>query len=228
MRLDRFDVNTSQDAGGQPVFAGAVRGAVVLPKDGSWTLVQHARGSGDVLPMPEKLSVPLICEGLLDPKSNTFPTIANSLQRIAFPNDLLKAPDAQTLNFGFLQNMNTQKVLFLTPAFKNGIQSLMSKTPPLLADAYRLMNTNSIFPNAGDAETTFGTAVQLLKGVDGVGNAVEAFAKSGVIDNMGEELFEVLELKAKEERSNVRKSILNFIAIAPFCFNPPKLACILS
>ena len=199
MRLDRFDVNTSQDAGGQPVFAGAVRGAVVLPKDGSWTLVQHARGSGDVLPMPEKLSVPLICEGLLDPKSNTFPTIANSLQRIAFPNDLLKAPDAQTLNFGFLQNMNTQKVLFLTPAFKNGIQSLMSKTPPLLADAYRLMNTNSIFPNAGDAESTFGTAVQLLKGVDGVGNAVEAFAKSGVIDNMGKELFEVLELKAKEE-----------------------------
>ncbi|MEO6136909.1 MAG: hypothetical protein ABIP35_17270, partial [Ginsengibacter sp.] len=64
MRLDRFDVNTSQDVGGNPVFAGAVRGAVVLPKDGSWTMVQHSRGSGDVTPMPDKLSVPLICEGI--------------------------------------------------------------------------------------------------------------------------------------------------------------------
>ena len=199
MRLDRFDVNTSQDTGGKPVFACAARGAVVLPKDGSWTLVQHNRGSGDVTPMPDKLSVPLIAEGLLDLNTNSFPNIANTLQRIAFPNDLLKLPDGDTLNFGFLQNMNTQKVLFLTPAFKNGVQSLMSKTPPLLADAYRLINTNGIFPNVGDAENAFGTAMQLLKGIDGAGNAVEAFAKSGVLDNLGKELYEVLELKAKEE-----------------------------
>lgn len=199
MRIDRFDMNTSQDAGGAPVFAGAVRGAVVLPKDGSWTLVQHNRGSGDVMPMPEKLSVPLIAEGLLDVKTNTFPAIANIVQRIAYPNDLLKNPDSSTINFGFLQNMNTQKVLFLTPAFKKGVESLMSKSPPLLADAYRLMNTSGIFPNAGDAETTFGTAIQLLKGIDGAGNAVEAFSKPGITDNLGKQLYEVLELKATEE-----------------------------
>lgn len=199
MRLDRFDVNASQDAGGAPVFAAAVRGAVVLPKDGSWTLVQHARGSGDVTPMPDKLSVPLIAEGQLDVNTNTFPAIADIVQRIAFPNDLLKVPDASTVNFGFLQNMNTQKVLFLTPAFKKGMESLMSRTPPLLADAYRLMNTSSIFPNVGDAESNFGTAIQLLTGIDGAGNAVEAFSKPGIADNLGNQLYEVLELKAREE-----------------------------
>jgi hypothetical protein len=199
MRLDRFDINTSTDAGGSPVFAGAVRGAVVLPKDGSWTLVQHGRGTGEVTPMPDKLSVPLICKGLINLTDNSFPDISNELQRIAFPNDLLKVPDDTTINFGFLQNMNTQKVLFLTPAFKNGLESLMSKTPPLLADSYRLMNTNGIFPNVGNAETTFGTAIQLLKGIDGAGNAAEAFFKPGVIDNLGKEMYEVLELKAKEE-----------------------------
>jgi hypothetical protein len=199
MRLDRFDVNESTDAGGLPVFAGAVRGAVVLPKDGSWTMVQHNRGSGDVTPMPEKLSVPLIAEGLLNVKTNAFPPIENIVQRIAFPNDLLKAPDNSTLNFGFLQNMNTQKVLFLTPAFKKGMESLLTKTPPLLADAYRLMNTNSIFPNVGDAESNFGTAIQMLKGIDAAENAIEAFNKPGVVDNLGKELYEVLELKAREE-----------------------------
>ena len=136
---------------------------------------------------------------MINLNDNSFPNIANALQRIAFPNDLLKATDNSTINFGFLQNMNTQKVLFLTPAFKNGVESLMSKTPPLLADSYRLMNTNGIFPNVGNAENTFGTAIQLLKGIDGMNHAVEAFSKPGITDNLGNELYEILELKAKEE-----------------------------
>jgi hypothetical protein len=199
MRIDRFDMNSSQDEVGNFVVAGALRGAVVLPKDGSWTLIQHNRGSGEVTPMPDRLSVPLICKGLLDPKTNAFPNVVAELQRIAFPGDLLKNPDSNTTNFGFLQNMNTQKVLFLTPAFKNGVESLMSKTPPLLADAYRLMNTSGIFPNVGDAESSFGTAIQLLKGIDGAGNPVEAFFKRNDITDLGKEVYEVLELKVKEE-----------------------------
>jgi len=199
MRIDRFDMNTSQDEVGNFVVAGALRGAVVLPKDGSWTLIQQNRGTGEVTPMPDKLSVPLICKGLLDRTTNTFPNVAAELQRIAFPGDLLKSPDSNTTNFGFLQNMNTQKVLFLTPAFKNGVESLMSKTPPLLADAYRLMNTSGIFPNVGDAESSFGTAIQLLKGVDDFGNPVEAFFKRKDITDLGKEVYEVLELKVKEE-----------------------------
>lgn len=194
MRLDRFDVNASQDKGGGPVLVGAVRGAVVLPKDGSWTLVQHTRGSGEVTPLPDKLNVPLIAEGQLNPDTNAFPSIANILQRIAYPGDLLTVPGPATINFGFLQNMNTQKVLFLTPSFQKGIESLMSKTPPLLADAYRLMNTSSIFPNVGDAESTFGTAIQLLSGLDGANNKAQAFVKNSLT-----QLYEVLELKAKEE-----------------------------
>jgi len=199
MRLNRFDINTSQDAVGNPVFAAALRGAVVLPKDGSWTLVQHNRGSGDVTPMQDNLGVPLIADSEINVLTNEFPNVANIVQRFAYPNDLLKAPDAQTINFGFLQNMNTQKVLFLTPAFKQGVESLITKTPPLLADAYRLMNTSSVFPNIGDAESNLGTAIQLLKGVDATGAAVEAFAKTNVTDNIGNPLYEVLALHTREE-----------------------------
>ena len=40
---------------------------------------------------------------------------------------------------------------------------LLSKTPPLFVDAYRLMGSKAIFPNIGDAETSFGSAITLTK-----------------------------------------------------------------
>ena len=45
-RVNCIDVNASVDAAGTtPVFVAAARGNVVLPKDGSWSLVTHARGT---------------------------------------------------------------------------------------------------------------------------------------------------------------------------------------
>src|SRR5690606_21436795 len=103
-------------------------------------------------------------------------------------------------NFGFLQNMGTQKVLYLTPSFRKGIEKMMSKTPPLLADAYRLMNSKGIFPNIGDAESAFGTAIQLIKGVDGAGAAVDVLKKApAAIRDLGKEVYEVMEIVVKEE-----------------------------
>ena len=201
MKLNRFDVNNAVDASNKPIFVCAARGSVVLPKDGSWTMVQHERGSGEVTPLAEQLSVPLIRIGewkkdmVVDPVA-----AAKELLRIAYPGDILRAPDAATINFGFLQNMNTQKVLFLTPSFKKGVDSLLSKTPPLLADAYRLMNSKGIFPNISDAETTFGTAMQLLKGIDNRnGNPLEAFSKLPGVTDVGKQVWEIMELNAKEE-----------------------------
>lgn len=205
MKLNRFDVNNSVTAAHSPAFVAATRGSVVMPKDGSWSMVQHTRGSGEVVPLPEQLSVPLIRLGawvkdqVVDPAD-----AANQLMRIAFPGDLLKAPDPDTINFGFLQNMGTQKVLYLTPSFKKGVEKLMSKTPPLLADAYRLMNSKGIFPNIGDAESAFGTAIQLLKGVDGAGSAVDVLKKApAAIKDLGKEVYEVMDILVKEEAGKI-------------------------
>ena len=165
-RVNGIDVNASVDADGTtPVFVAAARGNVVLPKDGSWSLVSHARGSGEVTPLPESVSVPLIRVGELA-DNMIYPV--TELLRIANPGDLLRAPVNETINFGFLQSTNTQKVLFLTPAFAGQASDtvpgkLLSKTPPLFVDAYRLMGSKAVFPNIGDAESSFGTAIALTK-----------------------------------------------------------------
>ena len=52
MRINRVDVASSTDAGGtKAVFAGTARGAVILPKDGSWSVVQHAQQTDAVSPI---------------------------------------------------------------------------------------------------------------------------------------------------------------------------------
>ena len=112
-------------------------------------------------PLPESVSVPLIRVGELA-DDMTYPDTA--LLRIANPGDLLRAPVSETINFGFLQSTNTQKVLFLTPAFAKQATDtvpgkLLSKTPPLFVDSYRLMGSKAVFPNIGDAESSFGTAI---------------------------------------------------------------------
>jgi hypothetical protein len=179
MRLNRFDANNSFGAdGSDTVFAAAVRGNVILPKDGSWSMVQHQRGSGEVTPLPPQLAVPLIRIGQLAYKVDFFtqkvtlhpdPFVAKNLLRIANPADLLRPPVAATLNFGYLHSTDTQKALFLTPAYKlmagappTDIPMLLSKTPPLFVDAFRIVNSKGIFPNIGDAETAFGDAISLL------------------------------------------------------------------
>jgi hypothetical protein len=166
LRVNFIDVNASIDTDGTtPIFVAAARGHVVLPKDGSWSLVMHARGSGDVTPLPESVSVPLIRIGELA-DDMTYPV--SELLRIANPADLVRAPAADTMNFGFLQSTNTQKTLFLTPAFSGQATDtvpgkMLSKTPPLFVDAYRLMGSKAVFPNIGDAETSFGSAITLTK-----------------------------------------------------------------
>jgi hypothetical protein len=182
LRVNFVDVNASVDVDGTtPIFVAAARGSVVLPKDGSWSLVMHSRGTGDVTPLPESVSVPLIRVGeLLD--GMTYPV--TELLRIANPADLVRAPGADTINFGFLQSTNTQKTLFLTPAFAGQATDtvpgkMLSKTPPLFVDAYRLMGSKAVFPNIGDAETSFGSAIKLTKNFtpstlqDGATNVLE-------------------------------------------------------
>ena len=181
MRLSSFDAENSFGANGTDiVFAAAGRGNIILPKEGSWSMVQHQRGTGEVTPLPDQLPVPLIRIGPLtynvvqvNPTTQQVnlvePDVTNQLLRIANPVELLRNPTNDTLNFGYLHSTDTQKALFLTPAYKlmagappSEIPKLLSKTQPLFVDAFRIVNSKAIFPNVGDAESNIGDAISLF------------------------------------------------------------------
>jgi hypothetical protein len=136
MRFNRVDINPATDASGKNIFVTAARGSLILPSDGSWSVVKQHTDSGDVKPMEEGQSVPLI-------KPN-----GNSNIKIANPADVVQA--ASKINFGVLQSTGTQKLLFDIPQFSNGVQKLLSNQT-YFADAYKLLNGKGIFPNIANA-----------------------------------------------------------------------------
>jgi hypothetical protein len=152
LRVSRVDMNASVDAVGTPIFAAAVRGAPVLPREGAWSVVQHAQGSGEVTPLDDAAGVPLVRRGrLLDPaRQLTDASDATDHYRLADPLDLVRAPVAASRHYGFLQSTGTQKALFRQPAFARGVAELLAAAPDY-ADAYRMLNSPGIFPNVADA-----------------------------------------------------------------------------
>ncbi|WP_119271063.1 hypothetical protein [Taklimakanibacter deserti] len=196
MRLTRFDISNSFDEDGvSPAFAVAGRGNVLLPKDGSWSMVRHEFATGEVSPVPKELSVPLIRIGKLVKKAGDKwePDIApkDGLLRIANPADLLRPSVAGTLNYGFLQSTDTQKALFLTPSFKLGIEKMLSKSPPLFADAFRIVSSKAIFPNVGKAIAgDIGDAISLLE------NSGQFNKAAGIQDGLAD-VFELMQINDK-------------------------------
>ena len=231
MRLNRFDMNNSfASNGSDPVLVAAARGNVILPKDGSWTLVKHEQGTGAVSPVPQDLSVPLIRIGKLrKPKPMLIiptmdlvtiknmiqldgelipkPDPASQLLRIANPTEILRAPAADTINYGFLQSTDTQKALFLTPSFALNNKKLLSKTPPLFADAFRLVNSKAVFPNIKEeAGKKFGEAIALLKDMNGF----DQFNTS-VLDDAGAKVLEVMNInQVGEQGYKFAKKVADF------------------
>ncbi len=197
MRFNRFDFSNSFETNGSsPVFAVAGRGNVLLPKDGSWTMVKHERSSGEVSPVSADLSIPVIKQGRVV-ISNDKPVIENipggTLTRIAEPTELFRQPVDSTVNYGFLQSTDTQKALFLTPSFKEGDKKLLSKTPPLFVDAFRIVNTKGIFPNIGLGDDfsldTLGEAVLMKKG----GNL--DYLVNSSLQDLGQDVFELMDIQ---------------------------------
>jgi len=198
MRINRFDVNASVSKVNTPVFAAAARGNVILPKDGSWSMVKHTNGTGEVTPLPENITVPLIRVGQLA-KDLTIPD--DQLLRVADPMELLRGPVPDTVNFGFLQSTDTQKALFLTPSFQKQLDpklpgKLLSKTPPLFGDAYRLVSSKGIFPNIGDAVSSFGDAITF---------AQTNFNPNALITDGGKQVFELMQIHAKDALGKIEK-----------------------
>ncbi len=206
MQINRFDISPSVKPGNPtniPIFVAASRGSVLLPKDGSWSMVQHDTGSGEITPLPPHVPIPLIRIGKWVKETVVSQSdVNNNLVRLAHPAEILRNPVAATINYGYLQSTSTQKALFLTPSYKKGLSKLLSKTPPIFSDAYKLMNGSSIFPNVGDAYSNFGKAIALLDGVDGDGNKVAAFVENAATDG-GKKVLELMEITAKEEAGKI-------------------------
>jgi hypothetical protein len=220
MRLSRFDFNNSFGANGNdPTFSVAGRGNVLLPKDGSWTMVRHERANGDVSPVPENLSIPVIRQGKIVKDGNTVKIdtpAGNVLTRIAEPVELLRQPVGNTINYGFLQSTDTQKALFLTPSFKKGTKKLLSKTPPLFVDAFRIVNSKGIFPNIGEAEDltldTLGEAILMKK------NGSFPFDTSNLQD-LGKDVFELMDIQ--DTINNVKQQGLQLLHNPEDAFDLP-------
>jgi hypothetical protein len=197
MRLNRVDFNNSFGANGTDiVFAAAGRGSVLLPKEGSWSMVKHERDTGEVTPVPANLSVPVIREGKLikDGDGQKLDTPVESvLLRIANSTELLRSPVDDTLNYGLLQSTDTQKALFLTPSFQIGEKKLFSKTPPLFADAFRIVNSKAVFPNVGNAENDLGDAISLV-------SSGTEFVK-GSLQDLGKNVWQLMDITAAAENA---------------------------
>jgi len=138
MRINRVEVQPSRDAANKLVFVTAAKGAPVLPKDGSWSVVMHKKATGEVLPLNGS-GVSLIRRGV-------HGVATNSRFELADPSDLFNpVPEDRATQFAFLQNTDTQKVLFRNPFFELG-KTILQSSPPDLADAYRLLDSKGIFP----------------------------------------------------------------------------------
>lgn len=201
MKLTRFDANVSDDGAGKPVFVLAGRGHVILPKEGSWAMVQHEAGNGNVTPLPTSTTVPLIRKGKWKKGTVVNQTdVQKELLRIAHPKEIIREATNDTINFGYLQSTATQKALFLTPAYGLAKKMLLSKTPPIFADAYRMMTGNGIFPNVGNAIDNFGKAMPLFHGKKPDNSLFEAFTTNALKDGVTNvlELMEVKAVKAGE------------------------------
>lgn len=211
MRIGLFDVSNSVAANGaDPIFVAAGRGSVILPKDGSWGMVKHQQGTGEVTPVPEDLSVPLIRIGKLIKQGGQLvldKNPATQLLRLANPTEILRSAVSDTINYGFLHSTDTQKALLLTPSFKQGLDKVLSKTPPLFADAFRIVNSKAVFPNIGDAASNFGDAISLVK------NGTE-FAQNALTDG-GKQVLELMQIDklvngVKEEGYKLLKKVEEF------------------
>ena len=136
MRVSRVDVSAARDAAGLPVFVTAARGSLILPQDGSWSVVTQRTDTGDVKPLSPQDLVPLI-------KPNSQPNYL-----LASPADAVVA--ASNTHYGIIQSTGTQKMLFDVPQFTPNDSKLKS-AQTYFADAYKLLNSKGVFPNVANA-----------------------------------------------------------------------------
>jgi|GEM_PF-2661031 len=134
-------------------FVVSVWGTIELPKEGSWTVVK-CLSSKDIVPLNTAEAVPIIRNGLLSfNRVGTVVTRSVNFRQsnhcIGDPAEIDKYAPGLAIpktQYSFLQTTGTQKLLFRRPSFVIGKPTIVTDIPDL-ADAFRLLNCNTIFPN---------------------------------------------------------------------------------
>lgn len=149
MKVNRIDVSASFQNGNinDHIFVVSAKGSIQLPSEGSWSIVEVDKGSGEVAPVANKSSVPVIRKGERDRSSKDFKVNGNDkISRIAFA-DSLMGNNNFTKRFGYVQNTGSQKLLLNDPSIDQNAPAQLLSEAPLLADTYRLLNSKGPFPN---------------------------------------------------------------------------------
>lgn len=153
MRIARVEVNPSRDAANNRVFVAAPKGTPILPKDGSWSVVEYNLASKEVLPLSGNNTIPIVREGerKFNPGVLTYTQDKAKAVNVAEATELFKSLEARAKQYGFLQCTGENKVLFRNPLFESGAdKDILKGSIPDLADAYHLMNGKGIFPKLED------------------------------------------------------------------------------
>ena len=176
MQVTRVDISASNEA--TPGFVVAVRGTIELPKEGSWTVVK-CLASKDIVPLNPAEAVPVIRHGKLsfDTAGKGTVEFKNSFHSLGDPAEIDKYaarpipdpnPPVPALQYSLLQTTGTQKLLFRRPSFFQSTQKIFHDVPDL-ADAFRLLDCNTIFPNLTKTLSLPGNVKELIITGDGGG-----------------------------------------------------------
>ena len=130
-----------------PIFVGAARGALILPKDGAWSVVQHDQGTGEVSPLDPQAAVPLIRRGNLAPDEHHGHDAAD-LMRVANPVDIVQSPvpPRATTVCSSRPTRRRRCSGCRLPAGRQGAEQHGAG----FRRAYRIVNSKAIFPNVKD------------------------------------------------------------------------------
>ena len=136
MHLSRVDVSPAKDAANKNIFVSAARGALILPADGSWSVVKQQLDTKDVK--------------VLEIRRNCSIDQTEWRQHSSHRRTRGRCPATSNLNFGIVQSTGTQKLLFDLPQFSPNVKKLKS-AQTYFADAYKLLNSKGMFPNVANA-----------------------------------------------------------------------------
>ncbi|MCC2591138.1 hypothetical protein [Chryseobacterium sp. MFBS3-17] len=154
-KSNAVEVNASyqNDSTAAITFVASVKGSVILPPDGSWSVVEVDKGSGTVQNLKTGTTVGLVKDGLR-PKNHGNPFTLNTTKTLlAFPDGLKNSASSFSKTYGLLQNTETQKLLLNAVQYVKGQPEKYTSDPALLADSFRLLNSKGPFPNLSEAIT---------------------------------------------------------------------------
>lgn len=171
MRLSRIELANAPHAGAlvPQEFAAAARGSLVLPAQGSWSVLARTDTASEPTPIDADRGVPLIRQGPAGGPPGNAPW------RLAEPADLW-VPDAPAMDYCLLHATDSTRVLFPRPKVESGTTAFTSTQTPLLADGFALMEATGVCPRQ-DACLAFPDASYALQ-IGGAG----AFTLTGVPD----------------------------------------------